>query len=296
MFRSERTIHRDGIDLAVEAFGSRTDPPVVLVADAMTSMLGWPDPFCAALAARRRYVLRYDHRDTGRSTCCPPGAPDYGPAALVEDIFRLLDGYGLTTAHLAGMALGGVLAQRAALARRDRIVSLTAIAATPLGTGRALPPMSAAYAAHAATGETVDWDDPTQVAAYLARDAAARAGTAHPHDPDAARLAIQREIDRSVSHASALNHLAVLGAADAIGRAEDLALPVLAIHGTADPVFSHAHGMALADAVPDARLMLLNGAGHELHPADWNRIVVAIADHTASAGMPPAVARRTGVR
>jgi pimeloyl-ACP methyl ester carboxylesterase len=202
----------------------------------------------------------------------------------------------LAAAHLVGMALGGVLAQRAALARPARVLSLTVLGTTPLGAGRDLPPVSAAYAAHAADGDALDWGDRAALTAYLRRDAAARAGTAHPHDPEAARLAIQRDLDRSLSPASAVNHLAVLGEARDTGRAEALALPVLAIHGTADPVFAPAHGAALAEAVPDARLMLLDGGGHELHPADWNRIVVAIADHTASAGMPPAVARRTGVR
>ena len=37
----------------------------------------WEEPFCERLAAAGRYVIRYDHRDTGGSTAYPPGKPGY---------------------------------------------------------------------------------------------------------------------------------------------------------------------------------------------------------------------------
>ena len=225
---------------------------------ATSSMLWWPDGFCAALAARRRYVIRFDHRDTGRSTFWPPGAPGYTLADMAEDPIRIMDGLGLPAAHLVGMSMGGVLAQHTALRFPDRVLTLTAIASTPVGGERDLPGMSADYAAHAARAAGLDWTDRTELASFRAADAAALAGTAHPHDSAAVQRLIQQEFERAPSVASAVNHFIVPAGDTEADRTEDLRLPLLVIHGTADPLFPRAHGAALAEAVPGARLAGMN--------------------------------------
>lgn len=68
-----RLVHANGVSLHTEAFGDETDPAVLLVMGAMASGVWWPEGFCRDLAGRGRYVVRYDHRDTGRSTSYPPG-------------------------------------------------------------------------------------------------------------------------------------------------------------------------------------------------------------------------------
>ncbi|MGK9235819.1 alpha/beta fold hydrolase [Inquilinus limosus] len=281
---SEKTIRADGVEIATEAFGDPAHPPVLLIMGAMASMLWWPEDFCRRLAARGRYVIRYDNRDTGLSTTTPPGEPDYGFDDMADDAIRVLDGYGLGRAHLVGMSLGGMIAQIAALAHPGRVASLTAISTSPVGTDTShLPQTTAAYLEHAATGESVDWTDRSQVIDFMLRDVRAIAGTAHPHDAAAARRLIERDHDRARSFASATNHFMLKGSDLWRGRLGELRAPLLVIHGTADPIFPVEHGAAFATVVPGARLVRIEGGGHELHPADWDVIVGAITEHTAAA-------------
>src|SRR3954463_14616446 len=92
---SERMIELGGVELCTETFGAPDDPAVLLIMGSGASMLWGDDAFCAALAAGRRFVVRYDHRDTGRSTACPPGGPDYSGADPVADAARGPDGPGI---------------------------------------------------------------------------------------------------------------------------------------------------------------------------------------------------------
>jgi pimeloyl-ACP methyl ester carboxylesterase len=66
------------------------------------------------------------------------------------------------------------------------------------------------------------------------------------------------------------------------GRLHEIKSPLLVIHGTADPVFAVELGMALVKAVACARLVRLEGGGHELHRADWDTIIGAIVRHTST--------------
>lgn len=280
---SEKTVEAGGVEIATEAFGDPAHPPVLLIMGAMASMLWWPEGFSRQLAAQGRTVIRYDNRDTGLSTTYPPGGPPYGFDDMADDAIRVLDGYGLGRAHLAGMSLGGMIAQIAALAHPDRVASLTAISTSPVGTDTShLPTTTAAYMEHAATGESVDWTDRAQVIDFMCRDARAIAGTGHPHDVDAARRLIETDYDRARGFASATNHFMLKGGDRWQGRLGELQPPLLVLHGTADPIFPVEHGVALAAAVPGARLVRIEGGGHELHPADWDTIVAAIAGHTAA--------------
>jgi len=218
------------------------------------------------------------------STGYPPGEPPYGFDDMADDAIRVLDGHGLGRAHVVGMSLGGMIAQFAALARPDRVASLTAISTSPVGTDAShLPKTTAAYMEHAATGESVDWTDRSQVIDFMLRDVRAIAGTAHPHDAAAARRLIETDHDRARSFVSATNHFMLKGGDRWQGRLGELRPPLLVIHGTADPIFPVEHGAALAAAVPGARLVRIEGGGHELHPDDWETIVTAIAGHTAAA-------------
>jgi pimeloyl-ACP methyl ester carboxylesterase len=276
-----RTIRADGLELAAEAFGDPADPAILMIMGAMASMLWWPAGLCRRLAAEGRYVIRYDNRDTGRSTTYPPGEPPYTLDDMADDAMRVLDGFGIATAHLVGMSLGGVVGQLATLKHASRVRSLTAISTTPAGTDTSdLPQTSADYLAHAATAEEVDWTDRVAVVGFMLADARAIAGTAFPHDAGAARVLIERDLDRARNFASATNHFLLGGGDDWKGRFDELGAPLLVIHGTADPIFPIEHGEALAAAVPGAALVRLEGGGHELNPGHWDPIVTAIAAHT----------------
>ena len=87
-----RVIRADGARLATESFGTPGDPALVLVMGATASMLGWPETFCAALAAQGLHVIRFDHRDTGASTTLPPGTADYAVEDMAADVLAVMDG------------------------------------------------------------------------------------------------------------------------------------------------------------------------------------------------------------
>lgn len=279
---SLRTIRTGDVALATEAFGEPTHPPIVLRMGGMASMLWWPEEFCRRLAARGRFVIRFDQRDSGLSTHYPPGRPGYGFEDAVDDVFRVLDGYGIPAAHLAGFSQGGMVVQAAALKHPERMLSLTAISTTPIGVdGSRLPKSGKAWLDHLAVEP--DWSDRAEAVAYLVDDARLVAGTGHAFDEAGTRAFLERDFDRSGGYLSATNHSVLFEIGRAWrGRLGEIEAPLLVIHGTDDPVFPVEHGVALSEAVPDARLLKLEGGGHELHPRHWDRIVDAIAMHTST--------------
>lgn len=112
---AERMIKANGVELCTEPFASPTDPAVLLVMGLGGSMLWWEDGFCRMLADAGRFVIRYDHRDTGRSVTYEPGRPGYTGADLITDAVSVLDGYGVAAAHVVGVSASGALAQLLAL-------------------------------------------------------------------------------------------------------------------------------------------------------------------------------------
>jgi pimeloyl-ACP methyl ester carboxylesterase len=271
------------LELATETFGSPDDPPVLLIMGAMASMLWWPDEFCERLARRDRNVIRYDNRDTGLSTKYAPGEPRYTFHDMADDAVRILDAYRIGAAHLVGMSLGGMVAQLAALAHQDRIASLTAISTSPFGTDTShLPQRTPAYRKHSEAGASIDWSDRKRVIAYAVKDACMLAGTAHPFDEAEARVFIERDYDRSQGYLSATNHFLLKRGNKQRGQLSDIKVPLLVIHGTVDPIFPIEHGEMLAGMVADARLIRIEGGGHELHKGDWDEIIGAIVTHTGS--------------
>jgi pimeloyl-ACP methyl ester carboxylesterase len=266
-------------EIISQTFGDPADPAILLVMGAMASMLWWPEAFCRQLAERGRFVIRYDNRDTGLSTKYTPGAPPYTFEDMVDDAVRVLDDHGVAKAHVVGMSMGGMIAQTVALKYPARVIALTVISSSPLGVDTSgLPGMTAAYGQHAAEGGDVDWSDRTQVLAYMAKDARSLASTLHPFDADRAQELIEADYERSGGLASAINHFALEGGGPK-RSITDIAVPLLVIHGTSDPIFPVAHGEALAKAARGARLVKIEGGGHELHPDDWRQVIEAIAAH-----------------
>jgi pimeloyl-ACP methyl ester carboxylesterase len=276
-------VHANGVGLCIQTFGEQTDPAVLLVMGAGASMDCWEDDFCGRLAAGARYVVRYDHRDTGQSTSYPPGAPGYTGDDLVADPIALLDVLGVGTAHVVGMSMGGALAQVMALDHGERVASLTLIATSPAGPGDDdLPPMTDAGRAAFEAMEEPDWSDRTAAIDYLTELSRALASPAHPFDEDAVRALFARAVDRTTNVESSMkNHYAAEGTARWRERLPELDVPTLVIHGSEDPVFPLGHGEALAHEIPGAELLVLEGMGHELPRRDWDVVVPAILAHTS---------------
>ena len=146
-----------------------------------------------------RYVIRYDHRDTGRSVSYEPGAPPYSLPDLAADAVGLLDAFGLARAHLVGRSMGGGIAMLAALDHPERVASLTLIGTSPGGAD--LPPMSRAFLAHTGHGAP-DWSDRAAVTAHIMVQLRVYAGDSEHFDEATMREPVMREVDRTTNVAS----------------------------------------------------------------------------------------------
>ncbi len=283
----ESMVVANGVNLCVETFGRSTDPAILLIMGAGASMLYWDAEFCERLVAAGRFVIRYDHRDTGRSSNYEPGAPPYALRDLVTDAVGLLDALGIGRAHVVGMSMGAAIAQLLALDYPDRVATLTLACSTPGGPGHEqpdLPPMSEELAA-SFTEEPVapDWSDRAAVINFHVEGERAYAGSL-PFNAAAWCELAARTFDRTTSMAASMtNHFMIDPGEPWRQRLGSLHGPTLVLHGTDDPFLPYGHGVALAAEIPDAHLIAMEQTGHEAPPRDtWDVIVPAITTHTAS--------------
>src|SRR5919199_6470751 len=199
-------IEVSGIELCAEPFGDPSDPPILLVMGIGASMLWWEDGFCRMLAESGRFVIRYDHRDTGRSVTYEPGRPGYSGDDLVADAAAVMDAYGIPAAHVVGASAGGAFAQLLALTQPERVLSLVLISTSPaVPSRRELPPPSDELARFMATA-AVDWSDAGSVIDYLVGYSRALAGSERPFDETAASDLVRRDVERARNFAAAQNH------------------------------------------------------------------------------------------
>jgi pimeloyl-ACP methyl ester carboxylesterase len=277
---AERMIEANGVELCAESFGERTDPPLLLIMGIGASMLWWDAGFCRMLADGGRFVIRYDHRDTGRSVAYEPGRPGYTGADLTADAVGVLDAYGIPAAHVVGVSAGGAFAQLLAIGFAGRVLTLVLISTSPATPGdRALPSPSEEFGRFVTAAEP-DWSDAESVIDYQVDYSRMLAGGRRPFDAAAIRDLARRDIERACDFAAAQNHHHLVSDETSPGPLSAIAVPTLVIHGSADPMFPLEHGRALAEEIPGARLLTLEDAGHGLDRADWDTVAAAILDHT----------------
>ncbi len=284
-------VRANGVELCVDTFGDPAAPAILLLSGMTASMDWWDPEFCARLAAGDRFVIRYDHRDTGRSATWPAGKPGYPWTALVADAAALIDLLGHGRAHLVGLSMGGGIAQWLAVRDPDRVATLTLVSTSP-GPAEDLPPVADRLrAVFAEPPPEPDWTDRAAVIDYLVEAQRPYVGT---FDEPAVRAVVTRVVDRTGDiEAATKNHGAIVGDDDdepLRPALSGITAPTLVIHGTADPLFPPGHGEALAREIPGAQLILLDGMGHEVPPpSTWDIVVPAIRRHTgaAPAGVSP---------
>jgi pimeloyl-ACP methyl ester carboxylesterase len=282
---TERIVTVDGVDLCLEPFGDPEHPTVLLIAGAASSMDWWEPAFCERLASTGRQVVRYDHRDTGRSASSPPGSPTYTFNDLGDDVLRVLDALDVDSAHLAGISMGGAMAQVIAATRPERVRTLT-LMSTSFAGERAeqteLPGMDPALRERFQAPPTdPDWADPVAVLDRLVEDLRPYAGSLG-FDEERTRRIGRAVVARTRDMASSAGNHWILSGEDVPFKMAEIAVPTLVLHGTEDPMFPIAHGEALAREIPDARLVPMPGVGHEVPPpAVWNLVVAEIARHSA---------------
>jgi pimeloyl-ACP methyl ester carboxylesterase len=281
---TERMIEANGVELCTEPFGDPDHAPLLLIMGSGASMLWWEEGFCRLLADGGRFVIRYDHRDTGRSVTYEPGRPGYTSADLVADACGVLDAYDIPLAHLVGVSAGGALAQLVALGNPDRVSSLVLNSTSPALSGdRDLPPPTAEFGRFVSSA-AVDWSDAESVVDYLVGYSRMLAGGQRPFAEAPMRSLVRHDVERARDFAAAQNHDVLPDGEVVIGSLSSIAAPTLVIHGTADPMFPIEHGEALAREIPGARLLRLEGAGHGIDRADWETLAGAILAHTAERG------------
>ena len=274
------TVEANGVTLGVEHFGD-TSAPLVLLAGG-TTMLSWPDGLCAALARGGRHVVRYDLRDSGASTTVHPAAPAYRLRDLAADATALACELDNRPAHLAGIGVGGMVAQVAALDHPDAFSALTLAGTRPVAPGRLdedLPDHDAATMKRLFSRSMPDWSDRAAVAEYAAGGAEILGD-----DPAAARATAERIWDRTPGTEPAVqmaNHMGIVfSKLDCEPRwrerLPELALPALVVHGRRDPFFPLGNGEALAREIPGARLLVLERAATVIPDAVAGEVAAAM--------------------
>jgi pimeloyl-ACP methyl ester carboxylesterase len=281
----QQTVRVNGVDLCVGTFGRPDAPPILLIGGIGSSMDWWEDEFCERLAAGGRFVIRYDHRDTGQSESYPPGEPGYTGADLDADAVGVLDALGVARAHVVGLSAGGGIGQELALVHPERVASLTLIATSPISpVGYPLPPPTDRLRAHYSNPPPApDWSDRAAVVEYMLDDWRPYHGMI-PFDEPRLRAIAERVVDRTVNIAASLTNPALLAGDATVERPiREITAPTLVLHGTDDPAFPYPHGEALAREIPDARLVPLPGMGHQYPPPELYDVVIpAILTHTAT--------------
>ncbi|HWV77359.1 MAG TPA: alpha/beta hydrolase [Isoptericola sp.] len=276
------TIEANGVTLGVEHFGDEA-APLVLCAGG-TTMLSWPDALCDALARGGRHVVRYDLRDAGTSTTVDPGAPGYTLRDLATDAAALAREVDDRPAHLAGVGVGGMVAQVAALDHPGAFAALTVVGTRPVAPGPVdddLPDHDAATMGRLFSLPAPDWSDRDAVAEHAARSAEILGD-----DPAAARAVAGRIWDRTTPGTTSVVHAAnqqgtVFAALDCAPRWRErlgeISVPTLVVHGRRDPFFPVGNAEVLAREIPDARLLVLDDASTAIPDADADAGAVAAA-------------------
>ncbi|MFB7047039.1 alpha/beta fold hydrolase [Streptomyces microflavus] len=277
-----------GTRLWVEESGAPDAPALLLVMGAQASGLGWPDELVELLAARFR-VIRYDHRDTGRSTWTFDEQP-YPLTALAGDAVHVLDALGVERAHLVGMSLGGMLVQLIVADRPERVLSATLIGTGALSSVPYEHPDGTRTPAEELPGVSPGllemWARPVEdrgPEAELERRVEhwrVLGGDRIPFDAAYAREQESRIIAHTGHHHAGTAH----ARADASGmdRTEALArtrVPTLVVSAPAEPVYPPPHAHHIAQAVHGARLVAIAGMGHALPREVHAPLAAAILDH-----------------
>jgi pimeloyl-ACP methyl ester carboxylesterase len=287
------------LELCYQTFGDPGDDPILLVMGLGGPMNWWDPDFCRLLAlgrrGRGRFVIRYDNRDTGRSSRMPGRvtramlvrafagghvrAP-YSISDMADDAFGLMSHLGLDSADVVGISMGGMIAQTMAIEQPARVRTLTSIMST---TGK----------------RSVGWQHPRLIPTLLASRKPGREAYAegslrmweligspgYPLDEAATIARAEETFDRGVSASGVLRQMmAVLVQPNRGPALRRLRMPALVIHGLADRMVHVSGGRATAAAIPLAQLLLVDGMGHDLPVSLYETFVSAILDTCYRAG------------
>ncbi len=288
----ESVVRIGEIEICYETFGRREDPPLLLVMGLASQMLLWDDDFCEQLASEGFWVIRFDNRDIGRSTIMreahvptrwqllvrDPSGAAYALAELADDAIGLLDHLELDNAHVVGVSMGGMIAQLVAIRHPDRVLSLVSIMSTTGNRRVGWPHPRIAMRMLRKPSRSRDEYIEDHIATYRVIGSKAPFDFEEEHKRERAGRMFDRGYD---PRGSARQLAAILAAPDRTPQLRELRVPATVIHGDADPLVHISGGRATAKAIPDARLVILHGMGHDLPRELWPQIIGAIVENAA---------------
>jgi pimeloyl-ACP methyl ester carboxylesterase len=281
-----------GVTLCYEAFGEPDDTPILLIMGLATQMIAWHEDFCEALAERGFYVVRFDNRDIGRSTHFdfrPPtlkqmltrrlGPEQYTLSDMAEDADVLLRELDLAPAHVVGASMGGMIGQMLAAEHPEVVRSLTSIMSTT-GSRRHGQPALSVY-------RYLLRPPPRDRDGYIQRSAEVFGlvgSTGFDRDEQNIRERAARSFDRGFDVRAGGRQLgAIVASGDRTNALKRIKAPTLVIHGTVDKMVRPSGGRATAKAIPGARLLMIEGMGHDLPRGAWPQIIDAVSEHARAA-------------
>jgi pimeloyl-ACP methyl ester carboxylesterase len=293
----ERRARVGEVELAYQTIGDRSNPPMLLIMGLASQMIGWPNAFCELLADRGFFVIRFDNRDCGRSTVLdgagtpsPRDALDGGAEAvpytlsnMAGDAAGVLDALEASPAHVVGVSMGGMIAQTLAIEQTERVLSLASIMSTTgdPSVGQATPE------AQAVLFRRPPLDDREAFAEEIVNARAVIGSKGLERDEEWSREVARQAFDRGIHPDGTMRQIAaIVASGDRTEALHGLDVPTVVIHGRDDPLIGVSGGEATAAAIPDAELVLIDGMGHDLPPAAWERLADSIVANAARARAP----------
>jgi pimeloyl-ACP methyl ester carboxylesterase len=264
----------NGIEIEYETFGPDDAPAVLLINGLGSQMTRWPVPFCEKLVARGYRAIRFDNRDVGRSTWFQSG-DRYTLSDMAADAMGLLDHLKIDKAHVAGVSMGGMIAQTVAIEHPGRVLSLTSIMSATGAPGTMdSTPEAAAVLTQVAPDPTVDEE---AFVAHGMKNARTIGSPAYPWTDEALRERVLSEMRRAFNPKGVQRQRGAIGASgDRTEKLAKLNVPTVVLHGEVDPLIPKAGGEATARAIPGAELRIIPGMGHDLPEPLYDTIIDAI--------------------
>ncbi|HEX7943498.1 MAG TPA: alpha/beta hydrolase [Phenylobacterium sp.] len=258
------------VELEFQSFGDDRPETILLVNGLGSQMTRWPEAFCEKLVARGYRAIRFDNRDTGRSTW-PTDA--YVLKDMAADGMAVLDAAGVAKAHIAGVSMGGMIVQRMAIDYPDRVLSLTSIMSAPSGNVVATPEAMAVIA-NPPPSPDADYE---AFVAHGVKNARTIGSPAYPWTDAELRERVIAEHKRAFNPTGVGRQRKALGAdGDRTEELRKLNVPTVILHGADDPLVQPIGGEQTAAAIPGAELRMIPGMGHDLPPGLYDIFVDAI--------------------